>query len=91
MNNTLYFNNEEHGDYINLYELDYKCKKWAYSVGYIVTINSYSAMVISHLFGCELKHNILGDPTTTSPYDPQLTMQACQWILDNKDINENKN
>ena len=59
---------------INIYELAYKCKEWAYGLG--VAIDSCHQTAIIHF---DRKIEIKGDT------EPEAIFKACEWILENKD------
>ena len=61
--------------HINIYELANKCKKWAYSIGYVLNSNSKSYCDV-----CDTGF-ITGFEATT---EPDAIFKACQWILDNE-------
>lgn len=71
---------------INVYELAYKCKEWAFNNGYsilvdILGINNYQISMEDLTTG---KPEYVKDSYNTS--EPETIFLACKWILDNKDI-----
>ena len=73
--------------YINIYELAYKCKEWAYKQGFVI-LSGHSAYSIG-LFFCSCKgwlsENYDKQIEINHKTEPEAIFQACQWILDNKD------
>lgn len=99
-NNSLnyFYNSKDSGgglfeanEYINIYELAYKCKEWALNIGYSlesITNRScimgnnyeyYASVKIHKATNSMIEHNIDEDTETKAIF------KACQWILDNKD------
>ena len=72
---------------INIYELAYKCKEWAYRQGYVL-LSGYSAYGVG-LFFCSCKgwlsENYDKQIEITNNTEPKAVFKATQWILDNKD------
>lgn len=63
---------------VNIYELAYKCKEWAFDNGYYLTIYNDAIDIILQT-NCKLIENITDD---SFKYSPMLVFKACQWILD---------
>ena len=63
---------------INIYELAFKCKNWAYS-----KCNE----IISYTEGCEIYQTQLGETIKDfyAETEHEAIFKACQWILDNKE------
>ena len=65
-------------DTINIYELDYKCKKWAYEKGFHMTYiyaGKYSTLVIEDVISeVSQQYDILTDVS------PAGTFKACEHI-----------
>ena len=57
---------------INIYELAYKCKEWAFNNGYYLNIYN-DAIIVENIKDGSFK------------YSPMLVFKACKWILDNKE------
>ena len=66
---------------INMYELEHKCKEWAFNNGYYLTIYNDAVDIILKT-NCKLIENITDD---SFKYSHMLVFKACQWILDNKE------
>ena len=62
---------------INIYELAFKCKEWAYS-----KCNE----IISYTEGCEIFQTQMGEKIKDFYAETEIEaiFKACQWILDNK-------
>lgn len=81
---------------INIYELAFKCKEWAlnkqYSLhsGYDKLVNKYDVYVNLLLFGDD--ESTIGGWDTKIYFiadtEPGAIFKACQWLLDNKEINK---
>lgn len=71
---------------INIHELAYKCKEWAYEKSYhIDTLKSHNSKYWASVTGfCALGHQFSIDDCST---EPESIFKACQWILDNKKEN----
>jgi hypothetical protein len=74
--NLIYFCELNEG--INIYELAYKCKEWAYEFGY--QLASYPT---GEIYMCRDPHN--NNVYVSGSSEPEAIFKACQWILDNKD------
>ena len=77
----------------NVYELAYKCKQWAYSVGYDLvctnTSNDSNYCVYCYILDKDWRFGV-DDFNDRIAYKSGLTeveaiFKACQWILDNKE------
>ena len=70
---------------INIHELAHKCKEWAYEdkslCGYNIELKSYKSENCYWL--CELMSE---DITFSEESEPESIFEACQWILENKEI-----
>lgn len=86
VNDYLFWDNG-YSNQINIYELAYKCKKWAY------TKCNYTLESTSNPFGgfCKIKiyeidigkaYNI-SDDVYRGTNEVEAIIKACQWILDN--------
>lgn len=69
---------------INIYELAFKCKEWAYEnktlCGYNIELKSYKSE--NDYWLCELMSE---DITFSADTEPEAIFEACQWILENKE------
>lgn len=92
----LCFNNKEHGEVINIYELANKCKEWAKNKGYyllsgIYTYNdktdgTYDCLINQNFSyeddGCHISR---GESCLKSfngfNTEPEAIFEACEWIL----------
>ena len=76
---------------INIHELAYKCKEWAWNNGgYVIDIHytwlGFGTVVISITKNRIPVHIILEEKSGFEfPLEPKYVFQACQWILENKD------
>ena len=68
---------------VNIYELAHKCKTWAHSNGYWLSVrlyepNGFNIVVFSHIHS-QLQKDLkeINDKT-----EPEAVFKACQWILD---------
>ena len=83
-----YKDTEIHTEYsINIYELAFKCKAWAHSNGYWLSVrlyepNGFNIVVFSHIHS-QLQKDLkeINDKT-----EPEAVFKACQWILEQKGI-----
>lgn len=94
-NSLLYYTEENGGgEYINVHELSYLCKVWAYENGFTINSSVYAA---SSLKNGKRTYRIFGVVNMIKDYEcsfekifansePEAIFKACQWILDNKDI-----
>lgn len=71
---------------IDHYYLAYKCKEWAYGLGYYFIIKPYVIEIYSSKPETELLHIII--LVDSIPYNVQREIEACEWILQQK--NDNK-
>ena len=73
---------------VNIYELAHKCKKWAFNNGFGLTsgLLNYSKTKIAVLENIDL---LMPKISFTGNTEPEAIFNACQWILDNKDSNDN--
>lgn len=89
----LWISSESHDVAVNIYELQHKCKEWAYTQGYIIITWNENP----HFFDSEWQSEIfkIGEITANKRQrlnffyglstEPEAIFKACQWILDNKD------
>lgn len=69
---------------VNIYELAYKCKEWAYENNYYVySTPSFALEGVAYI----VEDNNIGKRLKTLQLDSEVEaiIQACEWILDNKD------
>jgi len=66
-------------DTINIYELAYKCKKWALknNVKLWSILDSYNSAIV--------RINEISKREFYSHTEPDAIFKACEWILENKD------
>ena len=65
---------------INIHELAHKCKEWANSQGYGLSVHT------SEISGYIVEINYAFDITDFhNTSEPEAIFKACQWVLDNKD------
>jgi len=77
-NDLLYTQTNESRPYtesINIYELAYKCKEWAFEQGY--TIKSYKSN--EDWWASSFNHY------TNAVAEPEAVIEHCEWILEQKD------
>lgn len=81
----------KYGDHmlaINIHELAYKCKEWAYKKGFVVLSGYHENNINSFYVNC---HGWTSDKINkefilqVEDTEPEGIFKACQWILDNKD------
>ena len=76
-----YFNDDD----INIHELSHKCKEWAFNKGYTILtypkrselINRKSLKVVNICYNTNFENHKV--------YNPNMDIELCQWILDNKE------
>ena len=70
---------------INIYELAHKCKKWAASES--VLLESRIDKTVVKPSRCSVVNYITGQELVLihAQTEPAAIMEACQWVLDNKD------
>ena len=75
-------------DAINIYELSYKCKEWAFKNGYTIESKldfffpEYNNGCIARSYVANKEEGVvLREQSNT---EPEAIFKACQWILDNK-------
>lgn len=72
---------------INIYELAYKCKEWAFNKGYELRTSTRGIIdVYDHIY-INKEDGLTGefiDCRQESDTEPEAIFKACQWILDNK-------
>ena len=84
VSSTLGFYDSELDFFINIYELAYKCKEWAYENNYYVystpsfALEGVAYIVEDNNIGKRLKTLQLGS-------EVEAVIQACEWILNSKD------
>jgi hypothetical protein len=82
--------------YINAYELQNKCRIWAYEQGYsfgtyliddkwytVTEDNLFSNITYWHEDYSSIKLKLIDDYTSST--EPEACFKCCQWILENKD------
>ena len=74
---------DEDYTYINIHELAHKCKVWAFTRGYAVSIEQIDEE--TH-YGDKWYLGLNKNYWFHGETEPNLIFKACQWILDNKDI-----
>ena len=70
---------------INIYELAHKCKEYLLDEGYYIIIHPFKVELFekdTNSFIRAFKYPI---QDKAIPYDIKREIQACQWILDNKE------
>ena len=80
MNDTIfiYFENNNQEYFIDIYELAYKCKVWAYN-------NSYTLRSQLKVCYCRFpNHNDIEEKIFKADTEPEAIFKACQWILENR-------
>lgn len=70
----------------NIYELQHKCKIWAYKNGFILRSEYYPPDSFLFSGGCLLV-NISTEESMwfNGTLEPKAIFKACQWVLDNKE------
>ena len=72
---------------INIYELAHKCKEWALRKNYILASesNTYGGICNMSISSIDIDvfYNI--QSTTRANTEVEAIIQACEWILNNKD------
>lgn len=70
---------------INIHELTYKCKEWAYKYGFEIAAYRVQDSIE---YRCLVGHNTINFNGTKSGYyaesEPEAIFKACQWILDSR-------
>ena len=67
---------------INIHELAYKCKEWAWKKGFYYWYEN-NRLYIKELYSCKVDLDIsIGE--FKKPFDVEIDFKACQWILDNE-------
>lgn len=68
---------------INIYELAYKCKEWAYKRGFLYWYEN-SRLFIKIMYSCKVDFEIdIGE--YKKPFEIDIDFKACQWISNNKE------
>lgn len=79
---------------INIHELAYLCKKWAFekhNVNIIINNSWLGVGFISIIIKRNLPINVIIykkhilNKTSKFPFEPKYIFDACQWLLDNKE------
>ena len=79
---TAYFGDARQSFHINIYELAYKCKEWAYENDYYI----YSIVTFAAEGSCYLTHeNNISKRLKTfdSDTEQEAILKACEYILNN--------
>ena len=82
-------NGKKHSQHINIYELAHTCKEWAFNNGNFILQSAYIPKGTFTSAYCITQSNFSYpkyDETFHADTEPEATFQACQWILDNKDL-----
>ena len=87
-NTYIGFHTEMGGKNINIYELAHKCKEWALSKGYYISLiideddktKCRYVLNLSWNDGYEVDFIIASEPYST---ETEAIIKACEWILDN--------
>ena len=102
VSSTLGFYDSELDFFINIYELAYKCKEWAFYT-YKISVSSFKSgsfclkefnqikdnseyWVELDTASIDCEINIDDSGIFKSCSEPEAIFKACQWILDNKEI-----
>ena len=82
MNNTIfiYFENNNQEYFIDIYELAYKCKVWAYKRGFLIGSNCRQGITVIDIN----THTVLNHFDVDIEDFTEFEIKACQWILENK-------
>jgi hypothetical protein len=82
-------------DSINIYELAHKCKEWAWSLHpsslFIGTVKEEIKWCCFVSFGVSIQP--IYNETRKTFYEstePEAIFKACQWIVENKEVNEER-
>ncbi len=75
-------NDELEMEYINIHELEHKCKVWAWNKLYEVIPRAGGAEIMYLKTGCMLYTVAFEEIDNPKPFDPRFTIEACQWIYD---------
>ena len=71
----------------NIYELAYKCKKWAFDIGYFVETKALSSKLRSREYGSKVLDECFNTNWDNGiPYDPVCDIKVCEWIVENDDV-----
>ena len=73
-------------DYINIHELQHKCKEWAKTESYHITTYTHldtSAVSLIHYTNKDKRYS---SPPMSVLSEPEAVFKACQWILNNKQV-----
>ena len=80
---------EDGWQHLNIYELAHKCKEWAISKGYDILSGGLEAS----LYSCYIDYSDKRYTLQMTPLhhefantEPEAIFEACQWILDNREI-----
>ena len=75
---------------INIYELAHICKEWASKLGFHLTSHTISYEAVLSKGYCQTHHVHHIDRESDKPFrgltEPEAIFEACQWILENKDM-----
>lgn len=78
-------NDEINTNNINIYELAHKCKEWLLDNGYYIKISPFKVELFEKDTNCFMRDFYSPIQSKSIPYDIKREIQACQWILDNKE------
>ena len=94
---------QQSSDVVNIYELAHKCKEWAHKSEYYINSGQmdknslenalkWFATIFNPHKRIGEKQTLYGKEMLRTFYldtEPEAIFKACQWILDNKDSNDN--
>jgi len=71
---------------VNIYELAYKCKEWAYKQGFIIDTGFHKNYINQFKANCYgwVSENIDIEKNFNKCTEIEAVFVSCQWILDNK-------
>lgn len=70
-----------HRYFLNIYELAFKCKEWAFSNGYEFVVRRN----IIELFDLNKQVYVYGEFELDNGFNPDAIFKACEWILEDQD------
>ena len=76
---------ERRDSFINIYELQNKCKEWAFNNKKEVTSGLTEATVFYQVFDTHYEVWRSVDKEFEAPTEPEAVFKCCQWILENKE------
>lgn len=65
---------------ISIYELSYKCKKWAYNLGFMYWYEK-NRIFIKHLYDDKIE-NCIGNLKIKKYFDIEVDIKACDWLIE---------